>query len=158
MNDSRTGVDHIPRQSSQRAEALKAGRGAERGFTLIELMVVVVVIAILASIAYPSYSRFVVKSRRATAAGCLMERAQEMERYYSTNLTYVGAPNPAACQDVSSFYALSFNGAVAARSYSLRAVPQGAQATKDAECGTLLVNEKGERTINGSGSDAMACW
>ena len=58
-----------------------------RGFTLIELMVVVAIIAILAAIAYPSYTNHVVKTRRAAATACVMEAAHFMERYYTTNLT-----------------------------------------------------------------------
>ena len=54
----------------------KQVRAAGRGFTLIELMIVVAIVAILAAIAYPSYREHVVKSRRATAQSCLLEMAQ----------------------------------------------------------------------------------
>ena len=70
--------------------------GHSQGFTLIELMVVVAIVAILATIAVASYEYAVTKSRRSAAANCLQERAQFMERYYTTNLTYVGAPSPPA--------------------------------------------------------------
>src|SRR3546814_7599636 len=70
-----------------------------RGFTLIELMVVVAIIAILASIAYPAYTDYIVKTRRSAGAACLLEQAQFMERYYTTNMGYSSAALPAtACR------------------------------------------------------------
>ncbi|CTP84289.1 hypothetical protein XTPLMG728_0504 [Xanthomonas translucens pv. poae] len=132
--------------------------GPGNGFTLIELMIVVAVIAILAAIAYPSYTAHVVKARRATAASCLMERGQDMERYYTTHLTYVSAPALTQCDGVTDFYTLSFNGSVSAKAYSLQAVPKGAQLTRDTKCGTLYLNQKGERTASVSGTDPMSCW
>lgn len=60
----------------------------ERGFTLIELMVVVAVVGILASIAYPSYAEYVAKSRRATMTAVLMQGQQWMERFYTENFSY----------------------------------------------------------------------
>lgn len=59
-----------------------------RGFTLIELMVVVAVIGILASIAYPSYQEYVRKSRRAEGRTALLELLQQQERYMTQNNTY----------------------------------------------------------------------
>ena len=122
---------------------------------MIEVMIVVVIIAILASIAYPSYQRYVVKSRRAAATACLQQHAQLMERYYTTNLTYVGAAAPACEANVARFYNVGFNGAVAARNYAVRAVPTGAQS--DPVCGNLGLNAQGVRSITGTGTLAE-CW
>lgn len=129
------------------------------GFTLLELMVTVAIVAILSTIAYSSYSSHVIKSRRAAAAGCLQERAQFMERYYTTNLTYAGAPNPPQCgPDISPFYTVGFAAAPSSaspRAYTLQIVPQGVQ-TKD-KCGTLTLNARGQRS-QGTGGTEGECW
>jgi len=67
---------------------MKTRHTPDKGFTLIELMMVVAVIAILAAIAYPSYIDSVRKSRRSLAKSALMEAAQKQEAYYARNATY----------------------------------------------------------------------
>lgn len=67
-----------------------------RGFTLLELMVVVAIIAILAAIAIPSYQSSIAKSRRADAQGALQGLAQAMERFQTNNGTYMGAATAGA--------------------------------------------------------------
>lgn len=59
-----------------------------RGFTLIELMIVVAVVGILASLAYPSYAEYVAKSRRAAMTAVLSQGQQFMERFYTENFSY----------------------------------------------------------------------
>ena len=66
-------------------------RRAAAGFTLVEMMIVVAMVAILASVAYPSYLGQVAKGRRADGKQALVELAQKMERFYSERGTYVGA-------------------------------------------------------------------
>ncbi|MDA3877678.1 MAG: prepilin-type N-terminal cleavage/methylation domain-containing protein [Halothiobacillus sp.] len=149
------------------------GQVSARGFTLIELMIVVAIIAIIAAIAYPSYISSVVKSHRASAEGCLAEHASFMERYYATNLGYdkdtnnlaiggAGGPvlPPLGCDTqggMAANYAFSFTTAPTATTYSIRAVPQGAQAPRDTRCGTLNLDQTGARTFSGTGTVAE-CW
>ena len=143
-------------QMNKPATAISRPRLA-RGFTLIELMIVVAILAVLAAIAFTSYSNQVIKSRRAAATTCLQERAQFMERYYTTKLTYTGAPaTPAQCgPDLNSFYTISFSTAPAGKNYVLAATPTSLQ--NDSKCGTLTLSAQGVRSKDGTGSLAE-CW
>ncbi|HJR72149.1 MAG TPA: type IV pilin protein [Luteimonas sp.] len=143
-------------QYSKRARA----KGMQ-GFTLIELMVVVLVVAILAGIAFTSYDFAMVKTRRGAAEGCLMEQAQFMERYYtvgtgSTLFTYTGAVPPACSADVTPHYTVAAPTIPAdGKSFTLSAVPKGRQAAKDTKCGTLTLNHQG---VKGAAGDVGYCW
>ncbi|MFZ5579044.1 MAG: type IV pilin protein [Pseudomonadota bacterium] len=133
-----------------------------KGFTLIELMIAVAIVGILAAIAYPSYQDSVRKSRRATAEGCLLELAQWMERYYTTNLRYdrnaagaaVALPATSCRNDLDDYYDFAFNGVPTASAYALQAAPQGPQSAD--RCGTLGVNQTGVRSSSGDNVDV--CW
>lgn len=141
---------------------MSARRSYFQGFTLIEVMITVAIVGILAAIAYPSYQEYVVKSKRAKAEGCLLEMSQFMERFYTTNMTYATAALPAlACSNElgtpPASYLFSFPAAPTARTYTIQAVPQNAQAISDNECGTLTIDQAGVKTVSGS-QDVRYCW
>lgn len=123
-------------------------RSQARGFTLIELMIVVAVIGIIAAFAYPSYVEQVESTRRGDAQGALMSFANAMERYYTQQGTYLGAdgaspgaainttltapaaavfPSEAPLEGTPKTYDLRIYD-LQANSYVLRAVPKGPQA------------------------------
>ncbi|MDO5505888.1 MAG: type IV pilin protein [Pseudoxanthomonas suwonensis] len=131
-----------------------------RGFTLIELMIVVAIIAILASIAYPAYTSHIVKTRRAAASTCMMEAAQFMERYYTTHMSYANASLPGlGCQaELGDHYRFAL-ATLTANTFSITATPQATQASRDTTCATLSINQAGSKSVSGTASeDASVCF
>lgn len=134
--------------------------GRIRGFTLIELMIVVAVVAILAAIAYPSYQDQVRKSRRAQAKADLVEYAGLAERFHTTNNTYVGFTLPRTVSPREAGAAVHYNltpaGAFTnANTFTLTATPAGGQSAD--RCGTLSLNQAGVKTETGSAA-LSECW
>ncbi|HHW4670228.1 type IV pilin protein [Xylella fastidiosa] len=125
----------------------------QNGFTLIEVMIVVVIVAILAAVAMTSYQGSILRTRRSAAQACLQQQAQFIERYYTTHMTYLGVENSAPTCDPSAnldnFY--RFTVAAQASTFMLTADPQGAQAGD--HCGRLTLSNTGERTPRVDG-----CW
>lgn len=134
-------------------------RTAPHGFTLIELLVVTVVVAILASLAYPSWKGHVLRTHRASAIACLQELSLLMERRYSAGLAYntgTGLPVSSCVAAVSDRYDLGFaSGQPTAGTFTLTATPRASQA--DAQCGTLSLDHQGTASVSGSG-DVQSCW
>jgi type IV pilus assembly protein PilE len=124
----------------------------QKGFSLIEILIVVVIVTLLASIAWPAYQDNVLRSRRAEAKSQLLDLAQCMERFNTSNLTYVNGPVRCPPPNADS-YAINY-AAVTRSTFTLVAAPQGNQ-TSDA-CGQLGVDQTGAKTHQGSAADR--CW
>ena len=137
---------------------------SQRGFSLIEIMITVVIIAVLAGIAMASYSWAMIKARRSAAAGCVQESAQYMERFHTTNMSYVNADGsapalPACSADVNRFYTVSM-AASSATGFSITAVPiAGSPQARDTECATLQIDQQGARSASGTlSATPEKCW
>lgn len=139
-----------------------------KGFTLIELLVVVAIVGILAAIAYPSYQEHVREARRSDARVSLLELAQFMERYYTSNGRYTltaasNAAGPALPftespkDGTTKYYDLSLLNSAAndltATHFTLQAVPKGTMAGD--RCGTLTLTNTG---VKGAGGPVDDCW
>lgn len=126
-------------------------RPRAHGFTLVEVMIVVAIIGILASIALPSYTQYVVQARRTEAQAVLMELAQRQERYrvnhtsYTTSLTDLGFTNTLA------YYGFTMTASATEYILTATAVTGSAQAAADSACTPMTLNENGERT-------PVDCW
>lgn len=125
------------------------------GFTLIEVMITVVILGILAAIAYPSYTQYIAKSTRSEAHAALMRLANLQEQYYLDNRTYATDmtklglnANPFITEN--GHYSIASSGT---GSFTLTATAQGVQASRDSKCKTLTLTDAGVK-----GGTSAECW
>ena len=134
------------------------------GFTLIELMVAVAIVAVLTAIALPGYTQHIRKSRRAEAKTALLDFAARQERFLSTNNVYTSAPDslgyvgafPVDVLSGSTVYYRIDVTLPTSTSFSATAAPTGAQAGDT--CGTYTLNQLGVQGNTGNTTATADCW
>lgn len=140
-------------------------RRNSRGFTLIELMIVVVVIGILSALAWPSYQDSVKKGKRAEGKAALLQAAQSMERFMTTNNTYTTDLAAAGFRAFSGDNAANsaYNLTVAAgasgtiaTSYQITAAPNNWDDSD--KCGSLTINQNASKGVTGGSWTVAQCW
>jgi type IV pilus assembly protein PilE len=140
-------------------------KSAARGFTLIELMVTVAIVAILATIATTSYNSQVQKSRRTDARSAVLDLAGREEKLFSTtnaysaaasDLGYAAAGTPWPIAIGSNYYNVSVTVGNPATTYVITATAINSQAS-DAQCLTLFVDQTGLQSSTGT-APAATCW
>jgi len=135
-----------------------------KGFTLIELMIAVVVISIIAAIAYPSFMEQIKKARRSDAKQSLMAVAAKLEQFYQDNKGYPTVANMARLgyggttfTSPEDYYTISFNGAPTSTSYSIQADPAATSQAADTGCAIFRLDHLGVKSVTGTLS-AAKCW
>jgi len=142
----------------------------QRGFSLLELLIVVAIVAIIAAFAYPSYTQYVVDTKRTAATTTLLRIADRQQQFFMDNkrfaadLTDLGfGANPlfvsddgnvVPAGDADAVYLFTLAN-VAPAAYTAIAAPLAQQLVRDMDCGTLTLDEAGARDAMGGGDD---CW
>lgn len=132
------------------------------GFTLIELMIVVAIVAIISAVAFPSYTDYVKRGNRAEGRAYLMNAAALLERYYSDNNRYATATNTmpanvataAGATSETGKYTGSMTVATPWQTYTLTAT----QNFNDTDCGNLTLTQAGVKGRTGTALTVDECW
>jgi type IV pilus assembly protein PilE len=145
-------------------------RGMQSGVTLIELLIAIVLLSIIASAAYPSYTQYVVRAKRTAGKSVLLQVADRQQQYFMDNKRYANAlttlgfqENPFMVTDDGDYIAMGDNrrvymiamAAPTPTTYTLVAIPQMMMASKDNQCAVLFLLSTGQKGSTGGGDK---CW
>lgn len=148
----------------KRAGSCGLSKGKWRGFSLIEVMIVVVIIGILAAVAYPSYTEYVYKGRRGYAIAALLKIQQAQERWRSNNPTYGTLAQLAAygvtANSEKAYYGLTVSNPVATQYSATATLKSGTAQSNDGKCTSFTVTmSAGTITYSSTGTaTSNYCW
>ncbi|CRL50513.1 MULTISPECIES: type IV pilin protein [unclassified Pseudomonas] len=130
-------------------------RRSNRGFTLIEIMIVIAIIGIVMTIAAPSFTEYLKKGRRSEIAGVLSEQAQILERFYTKSNVYTGATGLSVGND---YYTITPT--ITDQTFLLTAVRKAGSSMATDKCGDFTLTNTGVRNmVNATaGLTAKDCW
>ncbi|MFJ2283946.1 type IV pilin protein [Pseudomonas sp. NPDC087803] len=130
-------------------------RRFNRGFTLIEIMIVIAIIGIIITIAAPSYTEYLKKGRRAEVVSLLSEQAQNLERFYTKNNVYTGITGLSTGND---FYTITPT--IADQTFLLTATRKAGTTMATDKCGDFTLTNTGVRSMNNAttGLTTKDCW
>lgn len=130
-------------------------RRFNRGFTLIEIMIVIAIIGIIITIAAPSYTEYLKKGRRAEVVSLLSEQAQILERFYTKNNVYTGVTGLSTGND---FYTITPT--IADQTFLLTATRKAGTTMATDKCGDFTLTNTGVRSMNNAttGLTTKDCW
>ena len=129
---------------------------SNRGFTLIEIMIVIAIIGIVITVGYPSLTEYMKKARRTEIASLLSEQAQILERYYSRNNAYTNATGLSAGNDSYTITPTTLTD----QSFILKAVRRSGSPMAADKCGDFVITNTGVRNVENAaaGVTAKDCW
>lgn len=133
------------------------------GFTLIEVLVTVAIVAILAAIAIPNYSQYVERTRRTDAQEKLLDMAAQMERWFFNQNQYTNdVEKIGGALSTDGYYSVAISGTGTApfTKYLLTATPVTGEAqSKDTECTKFTIDNTGQRlAYKGAALNTDSCW
>jgi len=135
-------------------------RSAIRGFTLIELMIAVAVVAILAAVAMPSYTEYIMRSHRSNARTTLIGAAQWMERAATVLGSYplTASVTSGVLQVEGNRYTVTAAVSATGATYTFTATPIAGTPQANDKCGTLEIDQAGRKSVSGATLSAVECW
>lgn len=142
-----------------------SNKNSQSGFTLTELMIVLVIVGLMAAFALPSYRDQALRSARTDAKADLATYAQELQECYSQtgNFGHNDCKNIIGSSKTSSEgkYTIAFVGTPTAEAYTLRATPiSGKGQERDTDCASFTINNLGQQSAldSGNADNTDECW